>query len=852
VKEVKEGVMNKLMIGLIAVLLSATAAFSATPQTINYQGVLKAADGTPVTGTVQMQFALYTSPTDTPPLWSEVQSGVTVTAGRYSVVLGSVTPINLPFDQQYYLGVTVGTDPEMTPRLLLSTTPYAFRAIQADSISSSVTLNSANTIVSTVPIGTAPLQIASTTLVPNLNAQMVGGLTVADLDARYSNPIAPRPTPQQIATLQWNMVSCTSGTFTVGNSPGALTFDGSSIWVANFTGSSIQKINPSTGAVGSPITVGNGPIALAFDGTNVWVANYFSNSVQKISPSTSAIVSTITLITDPRIQPNPHPRALAFDGTSLWVAIESDNSVQKINPSTGAVGSPIPVGNLPIALAFDGTSIWVANRGSGSVSKINPLTGATDGGILVAGGPKALAFDGTNMWVANVGSRSVQKFNPSTGAVGSPISLEYEPADLVFDGTSIWVLTWGIFDEDYGYVRKINPSTGMVGSPILVGHRPSALAFDGASIWVTNTSDNTVQKLCNAGVPVGAQTVGGDQIVSGAVGTAQIADGAVTDAKITGPISASKLDLSGVVSKAGDTMTGVLNVPQLVSIGTVSSANFVGNGAGLTGITAAQTNAVSKSGDTMTGTLNLPANGLAVGTNQLLVSGGNVGIGTTAPGAKLDVADSFRVLGTPSPTSPSTGKGLEMNYSSSSNSGLIQAYDRDTSSYGMLSINAAQVHFGGPPGSQVFVTGNMLVEGFLQKGGGSFKIDHPLDPRNKYLYHSFVESPDMMNIYNGNVTTDDKGYSTIVLPDWFEALNKDFRYQLTIIGKDSWARARVSEEIANNRFVIQTDVPNTKVSWQITGIRKDAFADSHRIPVEENKPDNEKGTCLHQEACAVR
>ena len=56
-------------------------------------------------------------------------------------------------------------------------------------------------------------------------------------------------------------------------------------------------------------------------------------------------------------------------------------------------------------------------------------------------------------------------------------------------------------------------------------------------------------------------------------------------------------------------------------------------------------------------------------------------------------------------------------------------------------------------------------------------IDHPLDPANKYLYHSFVESPDMKNIYDGVITTDANGDATVVMPDYFEALNKDFRYQ---------------------------------------------------------------------------
>ncbi len=142
--------------------------------------------------------------------------------------------------------------------------------------------------------------------------------------------------------------------------------------------------------------------------------------------------------------------------------------------------------------------------------------------------------------------------------------------------------------------------------------------------------------------------------------------------------------------------------------------------------------------------------------------------------------------------------------------------------------------------------GNLAVAGTVSKGGGSFKIDHPLDPENKYLYHSFVESPDMKNIYDGNVVTDEDGNATVELPDYFEALNRDFRYQLTVIG--TFAQAIIASEIKDNRFTIKTNGPNVKVSWQVTGIRQDAFANKHRIPVEEEKPEVERGYFLHPEA----
>lgn len=122
---------------------------------------------------------------------------------------------------------------------------------------------------------------------------------------------------------------------------------------------------------------------------------------------------------------------------------------------------------------------------------------------------------------------------------------------------------------------------------------------------------------------------------------------------------------------------------------------------------------------------------------------------------------------------------------------------------------------------------------FISKGGGSFKIDHPLDPA-KTLSHSFVESPDMMDIYNGVADLNDHGEAWVQLPGYFQALNQDFRYELTSIGQPQ-PRLYVAREVTGNRFRIGGGRPKGKVSWQVTGIRHDAFANKHRIVVEEKK-----------------
>lgn len=163
---------------------------------------------------------------------------------------------------------------------------------------------------------------------------------------------------------------------------------------------------------------------------------------------------------------------------------------------------------------------------------------------------------------------------------------------------------------------------------------------------------------------------------------------------------------------------------------------------------------------------------------------------------------------------------------------------------GDVTTDALTVTAAGAIGTDLSVGGDLSVVGSISKGSGTFKIDHPLDPYNKYLYHSFVESPDMMNIYNGNITTDEEGYASVVMPEYFEALNMDFRYQLTVIG--AFAQAIVLEEIEGNQFRIQTDSPNVKVSWQVTGVRQDTYARQNRVQVEVDKEPENVGTLLYE------
>jgi len=147
-----------------------------------------------------------------------------------------------------------------------------------------------------------------------------------------------------------------------------------------------------------------------------------------------------------------------------------------------------------------------------------------------------------------------------------------------------------------------------------------------------------------------------------------------------------------------------------------------------------------------------------------------------------------------------------------------------------------------------YFQGSVNVVGTLTKTAGAFRIDNPLDPAHSYLQHSFVESPDMKNVYDGVVRTNTKGFATVTLPRWFQALNRDFRYQLTVVGRAHWdAKAAVWNEVRENRFTIRTDQPNVKVSWQVTGIRKDPYANAHRIQTVVPKAGSADNKYVHPE-----
>jgi hypothetical protein len=188
---------------------------------------------------------------------------------------------------------------------------------------------------------------------------------------------------------------------------------------------------------------------------------------------------------------------------------------------------------------------------------------------------------------------------------------------------------------------------------------------------------------------------------------------------------------------------------------------------------------------------------------------------------------------------------------SSSNNGVFGQSSSSTGVHGQSSSGAGVIGismsgYGGYFSGDTKVIGDLYVSGTIHNPSPQLRIDDPLDPAHKYLQHSSVASSQQLNVYSGNVTTNGKGFATVTMPRWFQALNRSFRYQLTVIGKPGqFVQAMIVKEMVHNRFTLETSKPKVKVSWQVTGIRHDRFAKAHPVHVIAPKAKADQGKYLH-------
>jgi len=580
-------------------------------------------------------------------------------------------------------------------------------------------------------------------------------------------------------------------------------------------------------------------------------------------------------------------------GNDGSVTLNVDTSkVPQLNSANTFVGNQSVTGNISATGSVSGaTASFIGNN----ATQIGQVTqNGTGTGLLVqqndtgSGVEYAIIATAAGQHATAV---AAQATNATSGASGIGVS-----------GSAFGPLGVGI----YGSANNANGGTGVTGyaasSAGGVGVNAVATSASGIAAVLDNVGGGEILSARHNGVEVLNVDAGGNMHANGNI-TTQNGQAIIRSGAVPGVFNNSAGGTILIGQNNGTQKFSFDGSGNLVTSGSVSASSFSGSGASLTGIPQLTGNNTFTGTNTFTNSQVIDGS-LSVGTGNSSVVTQTSGKDTTGTGIQnvttnaSTSGNSFAVvaatssvgvtaemvadgLGTGPMGTPGGYYGTFTNHpigfitnnterlhidtagkvtipagvlhvESSSGTTTIEAITHQYQGVALLTYSdaastigiLAQACCGGQATAGQFV-GDVYVDGNLSKSGGSFKIDHPLDPANKYLYHSFVESPDMMNIYNGNVTLDGEGEAVITLPEWFETLNRDFRYQLTCIG--GFAPVYVAQEVQSNAFRIAGGKPGMKISWQVTGIRQDAWANAHRIPVEQAKPEGERGHYIHPE-----
>ncbi len=407
-------------------------------------------------------------------------------------------------------------------------------------------------------------------------------------------------------------------TINVGCSPGAISSDGTHVWVSTYCPppelgvppfGGMQEINASdTSEINKVFGRLAGPSGISSDGTHVWAT---WNGVTEVNSSNGSVVQTIGVGND--------PLGISSDGTHVWVTNDypGNGTVTELNAFTRAVVQTIGVGNFPWAISSDGTHVWVTNSGDNTVSELNAATGAVVQTIGVGSGPFAISSDGTHVWVANQGDNTVTELSASDGSVVDTIGVGSGPSGISSDGTHVWVSNSG--DNT---VTELNASDGSVVDTIGVGSGPSGISSDGNHVWVSNTGGTTVSEIAippstSVGLPANNATISGTTQYLDASASAGVT-------KVIYEVSGGPSDLSDVQVATGTaTLIGWLAAWNTTTVpnGTYTLQSVATNASGISGTSAGITVTVKNPPTT---SVLIPSNGATLsGSTYLDASASN-------------------------------------------------------------------------------------------------------------------------------------------------------------------------------------------------------------------------------------
>ncbi|MGC8493956.1 MAG: hypothetical protein ACP5SH_19715 [Syntrophobacteraceae bacterium] len=258
----------------------------------------------------------------------------------------------------------------------------------------------------------------------------------------------------------------------IGIAPYGVAYDGTNIWVANYSRDTVTKLRAGDGSLVGTYKV-PGPWGMAFDGENIWVASYSGGTVTKLKAANGALLGVYAV--------GVNPRAVLCDGRYIWVASGGDRGTVSKLREDGTMLWTTPMED-PWGMAFDGSTVWVTNRSTNRVTRLNE-SGCIVGVYKAGDQPLAIAFDGAYMWVADNGDDTVTKLSAVDGERVGKFPVGIDSFGIFSDGHYVWIV------RANGVLTQIT-TQGCLIANFDAGDAPDGIAFDGVNIWVANTEGN--------------------------------------------------------------------------------------------------------------------------------------------------------------------------------------------------------------------------------------------------------------------------------------------------------------------------------------------------------------------------
>jgi hypothetical protein len=383
-------------------------------------------------------------------------------------------------------------------------------------------------------------------------------------------------------------------------------------------------------------------------------------------------------------------------------------------------------------------------------------------------------------------------------------------------------------------VAGVGPQTGVVGAIKGATSQPS----DKVGVYGTGANGSGLNGIGVEGVSDGNSGVigissTGDGVAGKSNAGSGVAGSSATGFGVSGD-SNSNVGVNGT-SNSGIGVSGTSSGNVGVLGSSTSGAGVHGASSAYSGVLGSSIAAVGVTGlsNTNTGVVGTSNSGVGVvGTstsNSAVIGNSSSGIGVSGTSSSNFGVSGSSTSGTAVWGTSNQGYGV---FGLSQKGNALGAWTNGTNTNAIVGFGNSMM------------TGDLNVFGAISKGGGGFLIDHPEAPTERYLAHSFVESPEMKNVYDGVVTCDARGEATVQLPSYFGTLNSDYRYLLTPIGAAA-PSLYIAAEIQDGHFKIAGGAAGLKVSWQVTGVRQDAWAKKNRIVSEREKVGDERGYYLH-------